>query len=143
MPEFDMTDLIAYVQANRLGAISTIGPDGAPQSALVGIGVARDASVIFDTTSETRKHANLTRDRRIALVIGGPDEQTLQLEGQAVPVSKTGDDDRTWREAYYQSWPDGRDRLRWASLVYWRIAPRWARYSDFNRGPLIKEFSWP
>ena len=44
------------------------------------------------------------------------------------------------REAYYLSWPDGRARLSWPNLSYWCVAPVWARYSDFDRGPLVVHF---
>jgi hypothetical protein len=98
--------------------------------------------VVFETLSTTRKHANLQRDPRIAVTFSGPDEQTLQYEGVALPVPVTSSEDDVYREAYYEAWPEGRQRLRWQNLAYWRVAPRWARYSDYERGPLILEFHW-
>ena len=73
------------------------------------------------------------------MTLTGPGEQTLQYEGLAAAVSITAPADARWREAYYAAWPDGRDRLAWPALVYWRLRPLWLRYSDFARGPLIVE----
>jgi general stress protein 26 len=140
---FDRADLLRYVRLHTLAVVATSGPDGEPQSALVGVGCTDSLELVFDTLSTTRKHQNLMRDARIAVTFSGPGEKTLQLEGLALTVSLAGVEDATYREAYYRSWSSGRDRLEWPGLVYWRISPRWARYSDYDRGPLIAEFRWP
>ena len=142
MQSFGKPEMLAYMRRHKLAAVATIGADGSPQSALVGVGTTNTLEVVFDTLSTTRKHANLQRDRRIAVTYSGPDEMTLQYEGVASLVPAIGDEGKVYREAYYESWPDGRLRAQWENLVYWRVAPRWARYSDYDRGPLIVEFHW-
>ena len=32
-------------------------------------------------------------------------------------------------------WPDGRDRIRWPTLSYWCVSPRWARCSTSRQAP--------
>jgi hypothetical protein len=137
------TELLDYTRSHRLAVLSSIGSQGEPQAALVGIAVSPAWEIIFDSVTDSRKHANLLQDARASLVFAGPAERTLQLEGIArvVPVSGTRDADL--RAIYYEAWPDGRSRLSWPKLAYWCIAPHWARYSDFERGPLIQEFHWP
>jgi hypothetical protein len=141
--EFRKTELLNYMRGHRLAVVSSIGPRGEPQAALVGIAVSPLCEVIFDTVEDSRKHANLLRDPRASLVFTGPAEKTLQLEGIARPVPVSGAQDTDLRSIYYEAWPDGRDRLSWPMLAYWCIAPQWARYSDFLSGPLIQEFRWP
>ncbi|MBV9262936.1 MAG: pyridoxamine 5'-phosphate oxidase family protein [Candidatus Eremiobacteraeota bacterium] len=135
-------ELLAYMRFHRLAVVATSGPEDGPQAALVGIGVTDVAAVVFDTLSTTRKHSNLERNNRAAVTFSGPGEKTLQFEGRAFRVMPSEPGDRQYLEAYYAAWPDGRDRAGWPNLVYWRIAPRWARYSDYDRGPLIVEFHW-
>ena len=137
---FSVADLLEYLRHSKLATVSTLGPDDSPQSALVGIGVTEDLRIIFDTVSTSRKHRNLLKDPRISVVVAGPNEQTLQYEGTAFPVPVSGSDGANLREAYYSSWPDGRSRLSWPNLSYWGILPMWARYSDYDRGPLIVHF---
>jgi len=139
---FGKADVLAYMRQHRLAVLSTRTADGTPQGALVGVATTDSMALIFDTVSNSRKHENLLRDRRVAVTFCGPEERTLQLEGVALPVSKTGSEDAVYREAYYLTWPDGRERLKWPNLSYWRILPSWARYSDFSLGPLIEEFRW-
>lgn len=136
------SDVLAYMRLHRYAVVATIGADGGPQSSLVSIASTDALEIVFDTLSSSRKHANLQRDHRIAATFSGPDEQTLQIEGIALPVASTGSADYAYREAYYDIWPDGRDRALLPDVVYWRIAPRWARYSDYFRGPLLAEFHW-
>ena len=132
-------EFIAYMRGHTLAVVATLGPDGGPQAALVGVGVTDALEVIFDTVSTSRKHANLLADPRAAVTFSGPGEKTLQFEGLAAPVSTTDPADARRREAYYRAWPDGPARLAWPGLVYWRISPVWLRYSDYDRGPLIFE----
>jgi hypothetical protein len=141
--DFTKAELLDYMRAHRLAVVSSIGPAGEPQAALVGIAVSSACDVIFDTLTDSRKHANLLRDPRASLVFTGPAEKTLQLEGMARPVPVSGSQDEELRAIYYEAWPDGRNRLSWPKLTYWRIVPQWARYSDFERGPLIRELRWP
>ncbi len=143
MEAFSNIELLAYVRLHKLAVIATIAEDGAPQSALVGIGSTAELEIVFDTLSTTRKHRNLQRDPRIAVTFSGPGEKTAQIEGIARPVSPGDAADAACLDAYYAAWPDGRERALWPNLVYWRIVPHWARYSDFDRGPLIAELHWP
>jgi pyridoxine/pyridoxamine 5'-phosphate oxidase len=138
-PKLSDSELLAYMRSHTLAVVSTLGPGGAPQAALVGIAVTDDFQIVFDTVATSRKHANLGANPRAAMTLTGPGEQTLQYEGLAAAVSITAPADARWREAYYAAWPDGRDRLAWPALVYWRLRPLWLRYSDFARGPLIVE----
>jgi len=139
---FDRADVLGYIRKHRFAVLSTCAADGAPQGALLGVATTDSMQLVFDTVSTSRKHQNLLRDPRVAATFSGPQEQTLQLEGVARPVSTSGPEDALYREAYYLAWPDGRERLRWPNLSYWRILPRWARYSDFSAGPLTVEFLW-
>ena len=140
--EFGKEQLLAYMRHHRLAVVSSISVKGEPQSALIGIAVSPLCEVIFDTVTESRKHSNLLRNSRAAIVFSGPGEQTLQFEGIARPMAIAAAKDTELLSIYYEAWPDGRDRLKWPNIAYWCVAPRWARYSDFDRGPLIREFQW-
>ncbi|HVZ92729.1 MAG TPA: pyridoxamine 5'-phosphate oxidase family protein [Rhizomicrobium sp.] len=142
MNGFGLPELLAYMRSHRLAVVATIGADLKPQSALVGIAVTQTFELVFDTLSGTRKHANLLARPHIAVVYSGPGEQTLQFEGVAFPISLADESDSSYRAAYYSAWPDGRERLSWKGLAYWGVRPIWARYSDFDKGPLIREFRW-
>jgi pyridoxine/pyridoxamine 5'-phosphate oxidase len=135
-------ELFKFMAAQKLAVVGSIGPDGEPQSALVGIAVTEEFEVVFDTLNTTRKYRNLTADARASLAIGWEGEQTVQLEGQA--FLPEGEALMRYKNIYFANWPDGPSRQNWPGLVYFVIRPEWIRYSDFDqRPPLIEEWSFP
>lgn len=106
--------------------------DGTPQGAVVGIAVTDDFELVFDTLNSSRKWANIKARPAIAVTLGW-DTETVQLEGTAKEL--TGAALTPYQQAYFAVWPDGPDRLSWPGITYFKVAPRWLRYSDFRAMP--------
>lgn len=106
----DRNALIQYVRARRLAVLATLSADGHPQAAVVGIAATDAGDLVFDTTRGSRKFANLSRQPRVALVVGVDwgDEQTVQLEGTAAEIPQ--DDPAV--AAYYDQIPTDRNGPR-------------------------------
>lgn len=121
-----------FIASRRYGVISSIGPGGEPQSALVGIAVSPQLEIVFDTVKTSRKYPNLKADSRIAVVIGWEGEQTVQYEGAAVEP-EDGELLRA-KAIYFAAWPSGVERQKWPGIAYFLIRPNWLRYSDFDTG---------
>lgn len=132
-------ELVAFLRRYTLAVQASVDADGGPQAAVVGFAVSDELEIVFDTVTTSRKHANLRRDPRCALVIGWADEITVQLEGVADEPS--GSDLDRLKEVYFGPYPDGRERAKWPTIAYWRVRPTWIRYSDFNTG-VIEELRW-
>jgi general stress protein 26 len=129
-------ELLSFMRTHPLAVQASVSADGDAQAAVVGIVVTDDFEVFFDTAEESRKVANLRRNPRIAFVIGGTtigDERSVQYEG--VADEPTGAELQRLKDAYFESFPDGRDRQSWPGITYMRARPAWIRYSDFNLGP--------
>jgi hypothetical protein len=48
-----------------------------------------------------------------------------------------------WKEIYFQTWPDGREREKWPGITWFAVRPRWIRYSNFEaQPPELVEFSF-
>ncbi len=136
----DRSILHAFMARQRLGVVSSLGPDGRPQAALVGIAVTPELEIVFDTADTTRKYANLTARPTCAVVLGWSSEQTVQLEGEAAELR--GAELERYRQLYFETWPDGRARIGWPGIAYFVVRPRWIRYSDFDLfPPLIEEIT--
>lgn len=145
MPPFELAgnpdplleEVAQFVAAQQLAVVATLGPDGAPQAALVGIALTDRFELVFDSIDSSRKIGNLRRDQRVAVAIGGTmqDERTVQLDG--VADEPDGDEGERIRDAYFRRWPDGRDRVSWPGIAHVRITPRWLRFSDWNAAPVV------
>ena len=125
-----MPQLVEFVQARRLAVVATVGAAGEPQAALVGLGATELGELVFDTSMDSRKFGNVTRDGRVAVVVGWEDEVTVQIGGLAdVPA---GEDRDRCQQAYFVSFPDGQERAAAPEIGYVRVRPRWVRLSDFR-----------
>jgi PPOX class probable F420-dependent enzyme len=126
----DRDALVQFARARGLAVLATTSIDGHPQAAVVGIAITDDGDIVFDTTRTSRKFTNLSRQPRVALVIGfdWADEQTVQIEGTAAEITH----DHPAVAAYYKQFPTGRDRATWPEIVYVRVQPDWGRHSDYR-----------
>lgn len=136
-PDPLLEDVAQFVAAQQFAVVATLGPDGAPQAALVGIAVTDRFELVFDSVESSRKIGNVRRDERVAVVVGGTmqDERTVQIDG--VADEPDGDESERIRDAYFHRWPDGRDRMSWVGITHVRITPRWLRFSDWNAAPVV------
>lgn len=127
-----------FIAKYPYAVLSTINAEGRPEAALVGIAVTQDLELIFDTSRKARKFNNLIANPSVAFVIGWDNEQTLQYEGIASQVPKHELDEV--HKIYAKVFPDSTDRKDdWRRIAYFRVKPRWVRYSDFNKPETIKE----
>jgi pyridoxine/pyridoxamine 5'-phosphate oxidase len=134
-----LEDVFDIVRRKRFAVVSTAHESGAPESALVGFALTQNNEIVFDTLSTSRKAVNLARRSAAALVVGWDDDVSIQIEGEARrPV---GDDLASAKAAYFNEWPDGRDREHWPDIAYFVVRPRWIRYSCYAGVPDIAEFS--
>ena len=133
-------DLYKFMSQCRLGVLGTVGRDGTPQSALVGIAITPQFEIIFDTIKSSRKYPNLKARPACSFAIGWSGEQTVQYEGEAEELESELE---RYQEAYFKAWPECREHLSWPGIVYFVVRPVWIRYSDFDQDPpLICEFTF-
>jgi uncharacterized protein YhbP (UPF0306 family) len=132
------------MRSQSIGVECSVSPSGVPQAAVVGYVVTENLEVFFDTVDSTRKAKNLRENPVIAFVIGGfsaDDERTLQFQG--VVDEPKGIELERLKELYFGRFPDGRQRLKWPGLVYFRARPTWLRFSDFTQTPPeVSEFEF-
>ncbi|MEO8702243.1 MAG: pyridoxamine 5'-phosphate oxidase family protein [Kofleriaceae bacterium] len=126
------TELLVFLRDTKLAVCASSHADGGPQAAVVGVAVSDALELIFDTVTTSRKHANLRRDGRCALV-WWRGEVTVQLEG--VADEPTGSELEPLRACYLAAFPDGHERAAWPDVAYVRVRPAWIRVSDFGASP--------
>ncbi len=127
--DISRAELLALLRTEPHWVVATVGPDGRPASAVVGVAVADDLTLVFDTLATTRKCQNLRADSRVALTMWHG-ERTVQLEGLA--DEPTGDALTSLRDLYLATFPAGAERLAWPGLTHVRVHPTWVRWSDFS-----------
>jgi pyridoxine/pyridoxamine 5'-phosphate oxidase len=136
----DKQTLLAFIRAHGLAVVSTVSAGGAPEAALVNIAVTDDLELIFYALQTTRKCVNLRRDPRIAAVIGWDDETSLQYEGIA-DEPRDEELDRL-KQVYRAARPNAGFQMVWPGLTYFRIRPKWIRFSHYGAKWSVEETSF-
>lgn len=139
------SELLEFIRKHRYAVETTNSASGPPQAALVGFVANDNLEIFFDCFESTRKVANLRRDPRISLVIGGTvpgDERTVQVEGVADEPS--GAELEQLKAAYLADLPDSRRRSGLPGIRYFRVRPTWMRFTNLNKAPAeIVHFDGP
>ena len=143
-PRATQFTVLEFMRSQSLGVETSVSSSGMPQAAVVGYVVTERLEIFFDTVDSTRKAKNLRENPRIAFVIGGfspGEERTVQFQG--VVDEPGGIELEELKELYFGRFPDGRERLKWPGLIYFRARPTWLRFSDFTQTPPeIAEFDF-
>lgn len=124
------SQLIDFVRRRRLAVVATRDVSGAPEAALVGVAATDRAELVFDTSARSRKCVNLRAFPRVAVVIGWEDEVTVQGEGLADVLA--GPERDRCLTAYFEQYPDGRERAKDPDIVLVRIQLDWVRLCDYR-----------
>ncbi len=131
-----------FINGRGVGVVSTVNAGGAPEAALVDIAATADLEIVFHAIETTRKSANLRRDPRIALVVGGWDGlETLQYEGIADEPEEP--EREALKRLYFASCSRASGRAGWPGLTYFRIRPKWLRFSTYALPWSVEEMTFP
>jgi general stress protein 26 len=130
-----------FVRNRGFAVISTVAENGAPEAALVNIAASEELELIFHTIQTTRKCVNLRRDARIAAVIGGWDgERTLQFEG--ISDEPEHRELERLKTIYREMCPSAAGRDGWPGLTYFRVRPKWVRFSNYDRPWSVQDLTF-
>jgi len=130
------SDLLHVLRSHSIAVQASVSDSLAPQAAVVGFVVTDTLELFFDTVEANRKVRNLRKNPRIAFVIGGMtdgDERTVQYEG--IADEPRGKELEQLKEIYFRRFPDGRDRLKWPGIMYFRVKPTWVKLSNYDKNP--------
>jgi general stress protein 26 len=124
--------ILAFIKRNRIAVISTVG-ENKPESAVLEFGETSNLELIIDTFISSRKYKNFQTNKNVSFVIGWDNDITVQYEGVAQEIK--GKEAEKYKQVYWKKNPEAR---RWESvegITYFKVTPKWIRYSDLNKEP--------
>ena len=131
--------ILAILDSHRLMAISTVMPNGWPQSTLVGY--ANDGLLIYFVISRTsQKFANIDRDQRVGIAISRDYDDPRQIKQLSIAGEASEVTDPSQREHAIELLLQRRAGLRKLSrpnpvtAAVMRVAPRVVTISDYTKG---------
>lgn len=138
IPESAKRKLYQFMRARQLAVIATADGDAKPEAALVDFAVTEDLEVIFETTTATRKIANLRLNPRAALVVGWDNDETLQVDG--LVLEPEGQALERVRACYLSTFPDKASHQNWPGNCYFLVRPLWIRFSNYYSPRTVEEY---
>jgi general stress protein 26 len=124
-------ELATFIHQHDLAVIATVG-EQFPEAAVIEF--ADDGlELIFDTHNTTRKYQNIVKVPQVSFVIGWDELQTVQYEGEASLLS--GEELTRCTQIYFEKNPDARKWQDEKTIVYFKVTPKWIRYSDLRTKP--------
>lgn len=123
-----------FIKQRHLAVLSWITKDCLPQSSLIGYSENDKGELFFGTFDTSRKYANFRQDRmHVSVVIGWEQGKTVQLEGMVERIGEAEIEEikrnhlaKIPTAAKYVSAPHER---------FFKIVPKWIRYSDLSSDP--------
>lgn len=125
--------LYNFIQGCELGAIATVTSDDKPEVAAMQFAATADLELIFDTPASTRKYQNIQGNNYVAFAIWR-EFDIVQYEGTAIELH--GGEVARYKEMFFAKNPDAR---QWEDVVpdltFFKIVPRWIRFTGFKQEP--------
>ncbi len=125
-----------FISTNEFGVVSTISLDGlAPESAVVAISETDSFELVFGSFFDSRKNQNIAKNPSVSVVIGwdNTNKTTIQFEGTALLAE--GEERKFLAERHVAKNPDSKEFSDDPRQQYFRIVPKWVRYSNFSVDP--------
>lgn len=111
--------------------IATSNQGGKPEAAVIEYGETDNFELIFDAFENSRKIQNIKKSNNVAFVIGWDGDITVQYEGQAFELE--GDELQKYKSIYFRKNPEAQKWEKVESIRFYKVLPKWIRYSDLNK----------
>lgn len=125
--------ILDFIKKHTIAVIATVSQDGKPEAAVVEFGETDNCELIFDAFESSRKVQNMKRNNSVAFVIGWDEDITVQYEGQAFALE--GDELQKYKNVYIRKNPDVQKWERLKEIKFYKVVPKWIRYSDLTKDP--------
>jgi general stress protein 26 len=124
--------ILDFIKKHKLAVLATVGGT-APESSVLEFGENDNLEIILDLFTSSRKYKNMKANPNVSLVIGWDENITIQYEG--IVEELFGEEKDKYQNEYWKKNPEAK---RWADqegITYFKVTPRWIRYSDLNSHP--------
>jgi uncharacterized pyridoxamine 5'-phosphate oxidase family protein len=133
METIDKAFILEFIKNCGLAVIATVTPENNSESALIGFGQTENLELIFGTNNTTRKYGNIMHNPQVSFVIGWDEGQTVQYEGVVHELS--GDEMESYKKIYFAKHPTARAYESDPRQRYFKVLPKWVRYTDVRQDP--------
>jgi general stress protein 26 len=132
--KFDTISL-DFLNKHRIGALSTLNPDGSPHNAVMHYANGHNGELYFMTEKTGKKSLSLLNGSvgKASFATGFSDEEwaTLQMDGE-IRVVKDADELQKIYNIYFQKNPFSEKHKTDADTLFLIFTPLWYRYTEYK-----------
>ncbi|MDO8508363.1 MAG: pyridoxamine 5'-phosphate oxidase family protein [Nanoarchaeota archaeon] len=127
--------ILNFISSKKLTVISTINKQNHPESAVVAFSQNSNLELIFGTSSTSRKYKNLQNNNRASLVIGWEEDEKITVQYEGIAIQLKGNEKEEARQAHLKKNPGSKKFDSMPTQTYFKIIPKWIRYSSLSISP--------
>lgn len=129
-----------YAASQILGVVATVNESGNPEAALVAVTDVGDLELVFGTFNTARKYANLMSNPQVAITLGNSVDEAITIQYEGIAQELSGAELERCRELHIQKNPHSKKFATKPEQRWFKVKPRWIRYSDLgSRSPVVFE----
>ncbi len=133
--------ILERLKKEQHAVIATVDETGNPEAAFIGFAQTDHLTLIFGTSSLSRKYKNIQKHAKVAMVIGGWTEHiTIQYEGTAVELS--GEEKEKLSEVYLEKIPAVRKYGLRPEQRFFKVVPSLIRCTGYSKDEEIFEVTF-
>jgi len=126
-----------YMSKQLLAVVSTKNEFGDIESAVVAFTETDDLELIFQTPNSTRKYKNLKHDSQVAVVIGWDLNENITIQYEGIAIEADIQEIDKYRKIQLLKHNRSKKYAFLEENKYFKISPKWIRYSDLKTDPPI------
>lgn len=123
-----------FIKTRHLAVLSWVNKEALPESSVIGFSENGDCVLFFGTYDTSRKYANFRQNRmNVSVVIGWEHGKTVQLEGVVERI--TEQEIEKVKKDFLAKIPTAAKYVEAVHQRFFKIVPKWIRYSDLSKDP--------
>ena len=122
-----------FIKTQLLGVLSTVNPDGNPESALVAVAETKNLEIIFASLANTRKYRNLQTNKNVSFVIGFDPKAAISVQYEGVIRELDGSELEEAKNVHVAKDASWSKYAKIPENKYFKVKPVWIRYTDTNK----------
>lgn len=131
--------ILDFLKNHNLTVLSYTNEKGVPQSAAVEYMVTDKLEILFNTFSDKRKYKNILERPAVSFVVGWNWDENITIQYEGVASELSSFELLKYSKIYFDNLPSAKQFAEafkhLGRLAFFKVDPKWIRFSDFNKEP--------
>jgi general stress protein 26 len=127
--------ILKILKDNLHTVIGTVNANRDPETAVIAFVQKDNLEILFGTSNKSRKYQNLKNNPRASFTVGWDSSETVQYEGLVEELTQSAELEE-WKAIFAAKNPTAKKFEADPEQRYFKVSPKWIRYSDLSTDPI-------